>query len=343
MPRPIAFSRLSGLGPLPRLFEAEEGGQALRRLLADGDLHLEGLAPNTPIPFARMNEVFNRAARQSGDPLFPVRVAQAMRPEDYGPLVEFASGAASLGASIRRLCRLSPLQSNASGLSFSIGEDGAHWTLHYAATRGLRIEHHALHVLVPMTTFVRRYAGASAGPVTLHLASPRDAAHRAIEDALGVSVRAGSPAFGIVFPAEWLSLGGARAKPPMTFPELIAYYRRKELPTSVAGTVAALVVPIVGHADVDLDIIAGKLNLSRRTLQQRLNAEGSSFRDIILTARMERAKEKMLAGGDSIAQVALAVGYSDQAHFHRAFKGATGVTPQEFRRQSLGGRLIAAE
>ena len=91
------------------------------------------------------------------------------------------------------------------------------------------------------------------------------------------------------------------------------------------------------------EMIAGKLNLSRRSLQLKLNDEGSSFRNIALGVRMKRAKERMLASGDSIAQVALAVGYSDQAHFHRAFKAATGVTPQEFRRQTLGDRLIAAE
>ena len=44
-----------------------------------------------------------------------------------------------------------------------------------------------------------------------------------------------------------------------------------------------------------------------------------------------------------IAEVALSVGYSDQAHFTRAFKVLTGLTPQEFRRQNLPGSLIAAE
>ena len=40
----------------------------------------------------------------------------------------------------------------------------------------------------------------------------------------------------------------------------------------------------------------------------------------------------------TIAQVALSVGYSDQAHFTRAFKTLTGLTPQEFRRLEPAGR-----
>ena len=89
---PFPFTRLSGLGPLPRLFEATEGATSLNRLLAGEDIHLDRMTAGTIIPFLSLNEVFNRATRLSGDVLFPIRVAQAMRPEDYGPMVEFALG-----------------------------------------------------------------------------------------------------------------------------------------------------------------------------------------------------------------------------------------------------------
>ena len=83
------FARLSGLGPLPRLLEERAGGRALARLLDETGLRLDGLAPATPVPFANLNEAFNRAGRLSGDPLFSLRVAQAMTPEDYGPLFAY--------------------------------------------------------------------------------------------------------------------------------------------------------------------------------------------------------------------------------------------------------------
>ncbi len=284
--RPILFSRLSGLGPLPRLFEEREGGRALHRLMASQDLRTEGMAPSTPVPFASLNEVFNRATRLSGDPLFPILVARAVRPEDGGPFVTYALGAPTLGAGIRRLCRLSPLQSNASIFGLSDTGVEASWSVHYIAARGLQVDHYALHVLVPMINFVRRYAGPSARPMTLDLTSPRDASHLAMEDALEVSVRADAEAFGIAFPSAWLTLPRRFMAPEfLSFAETIAYYRREALPKSLTDTVAALLAPIVGNAEIDLDLVAAKLNVSRRTLQQRLSAEGSSFRDISLGVR----------------------------------------------------------
>jgi AraC-like DNA-binding protein len=339
------FARLSGLGPLPRLFADEVGGRTLHGLLASEGLYLDGMAPNAPVPFASMNEVFNRAAWLNADALFSLRVARAMRPEDYGPLVSFALQGRTLATGIRRLCRLGPLQNNATRFGLTRAGGSATWSLHYIAARGLRVDHHALHVLVPMIDFVRRYAGTAARPVTLHVTASAGAFRRSLESALEIPVTGGAASFGLTFPAEWLNLPlpVGTSGPAMTFAEMIAGYRTETLPNSITDTVAALLLPIIGNADIDLDLVASRLNLSRRGLQQKLNDEGSSFRDIALRVRVKRAKDRMMGGGDTLAQVALAVGYSDQAHFHRAFKSATGVTPQEFRRQTLGDRLIAAE
>jgi AraC-like DNA-binding protein len=342
---PPAFSRLSGLGPLPRLFEAEEGPAALRRLLASQNIDLDAMAPSTPVPFANLNEVFNRATRQTGDALFPLRIAQAMQPEDYGPMVVYALNAPTLGASIRRLHSLVTLQSSATGFKFSEAGGEARWSLDYHSAYGQQVNHHALHVLAPMIRIVRRYAGAAAQPTAINLGPARDGRHRIFEKVLEVPVRTGVDDFSLIFPAEWLRMSrpagavGSRA----SYSEMLAYYQDHDLPPSFTDTVASLLVSMIGQPEVDLDVIASKLNVGRRSLQQRLGAEGSSFRDISLDVRIRRAKELIRSGRESMSQVALMVGYSDQAHFARAFKALTGLTPQEFRRINRPGIPVAAE
>lgn len=346
MPRPpFHFARLSGLGPLPRLFEAEVNARALHRLLAAEGIYLEGIAPNTPVPFASMNSVFNQAARLNGDVLFPLRVARAMRPEDYGAFATYALQTPTLADGIGRVCRLGHLQNNACRFRLVDVDGSAFWSLHYVAARGQRVDAHALHVLLPMIDFVRRYAAGTPGRVAMRVTTPSDRSLQLLEQALEIPLRGGCDVAGIVFPSSWLRL------PPVvtpqarriSFAEMIAGYRIDTLPRSMTETVAALLAPAIGNAEVDLDVIAGRLKVSRRTLQQRLSAEGASFRDISLRARVGRARQLIAASNSPMAEVALAVGYSDQAHFTRAFKTLTGLTPQEFRRVTAAGARAAAE
>ncbi|HEX6625266.1 MAG TPA: helix-turn-helix transcriptional regulator, partial [Pyrinomonadaceae bacterium] len=48
--------------------------------------------------------------------------------------------------------------------------------------------------------------------------------------------------------------------------------------------------------------------------------------------RIERACRELERPASSIIDVALSAGFSDQSHFTRAFKRATGMTPGAFRR-----------
>jgi AraC-like DNA-binding protein len=56
----------------------------------------------------------------------------------------------------------------------------------------------------------------------------------------------------------------------------------------------------------------------------------------VIRRRVERAKQVLQRGRDiSLAQVALQAGFSDQSQFSHHFKRCVGVTPGEFRRQSI--------
>ena len=78
--------------------------------------------------------------------------------------------------------------------------------------------------------------------------------------------------------------------------------------------------------------VADALGTSVRTLQRRLSDIDETFTGILETARM-RSANRLIANGDlSLNQIALELGYSDQAHFTRAFRRWTGISPAAFRR-----------
>jgi AraC-like DNA-binding protein len=77
--------------------------------------------------------------------------------------------------------------------------------------------------------------------------------------------------------------------------------------------------------------LARLLNLSPRTLDRRLNGEGSKFLQLSKRIRHERACD-LLRAGQSATQVAYQVGYRDLANFTRAFRRESGMSPSEFLR-----------
>lgn len=56
-----------------------------------------------------------------------------------------------------------------------------------------------------------------------------------------------------------------------------------------------------------------------------------TVRDYILKLRVDKAKELMKDSSLKLIDIALAVGYQDAAHFNRAFKNVTGISPSQYR------------
>jgi AraC-like DNA-binding protein len=110
--------------------------------------------------------------------------------------------------------------------------------------------------------------------------------------------------------------------------------------SAFAPRVGVAVGYAIQRGSVGLPAVARELEVGPRALQRRLAAEGRTFRDVVDDARRELAKQYLADRGHSLAQVALLLGFSEQASFHRAFVRWTGMTPGEFRREAPGTRGV---
>jgi len=81
--------------------------------------------------------------------------------------------------------------------------------------------------------------------------------------------------------------------------------------------------------EISLDAIASYIGISCyyfcRLFKQ---STGLSLHQYVIQQRVERAKQLLLQGEMSIADIALACGFSHQSHLNRHFKRLTGVTPK---------------
>ncbi len=81
--------------------------------------------------------------------------------------------------------------------------------------------------------------------------------------------------------------------------------------------------------------IAGQIGLSTRQLQRLFSQYvGVSPKWVIRHARLQEAAETLAAGQADLAQLALELGYFDQAHFVKDFKAVIGTPPAEYARRN---------
>ncbi|MGE0336422.1 MAG: AraC family transcriptional regulator [Gammaproteobacteria bacterium] len=79
--------------------------------------------------------------------------------------------------------------------------------------------------------------------------------------------------------------------------------------------------------------VVRELRLSTRTLQRRLDDEGTTFSALLAEVRLERARDLMRRSGLPNEVIARSLGFDDASAFSRAFKAWTGVSPRRYREQ----------
>ena len=111
---------------------------------------------------------------------------------------------------------------------------------------------------------------------------------------------------------------------------VIDYLERLEGEDIVERTRAAIreVLPSGGVSD---ETVARRLNLSTRTLQRRLQNEGSSFKALLTEVRSELADQYLRDGRHSLSEIAFLLGFSELSAFSRAFRRWRGVSPSQYR------------
>ncbi|WP_426339880.1 AraC family transcriptional regulator [Pseudoduganella sp. S-14] len=103
-----------------------------------------------------------------------------------------------------------------------------------------------------------------------------------------------------------------------------------------AGRAAALVAAVAGNpALLTVDALAGQAGLNKRALQRLFQQYvGVGPKWVIKRYRMHEAVAQLQAGtAPALAQLALSLGYYDQAHFIKDFAALVGQPPGEYLRQ----------
>jgi len=143
----------------------------------------------------------------------------------------------------------------------------------------------------------------------------------------------------LVFSAAWLNLPlpGADAQlQRLLLHQIDALEARHgdEFPEQVRSVLRTAL--LTGHAGADQ--VAALFSMHSRTLSRRLDAFGTSFRELVDEGRFEIAKRLLEGTALDMSEIATSLDYADASAFTRAFRRWSGTTPARWRAQRASGR-----
>ncbi len=114
-------------------------------------------------------------------------------------------------------------------------------------------------------------------------------------------------------------------------PALNKRMRDLDLNAPFTQRVQACLTELLPGGKCSIDSVAEKLGLSARTLQRRLNQEGTVFQNILNELRKSISINYLAHSNYSNIEIGFLIGFDETNSFFRAFKSWTGKTPEEYR------------
>jgi len=264
----------------------------------------------------------------------------------YGMLARASISAPHLGVALARWCRHHGLIADDITLTLSVQGDLAEIAI---------AEHRGLGSLREfcLVSVLRNIHGLACWYIDSRiplLSAQFSFAAPAHADAYGVLFRApvtfNAAQTAIAFDARYLALPLRRDEAALrqmlqhALPLTVLQYRRDRLLVQrVRQLLGAPQAGQGGHAAVALPLhsaetLAHRLHVSPRTLHRQLKEEGATLQGLKDEVRQSRAMDLLHRTDRPIKQVAEAAGFVNEKSFIRAFRGWTGHSPAEFRRQA---------
>jgi len=137
------------------------------------------------------------------------------------------------------------------------------------------------------------------------------------------------PEFAMLFPTAWLLDSVATPVEPPTAPEAET---RPDL--SIVAALRNAARPLLASRALGAGEIAAALGLSAHKLEAALRLHGTTVPRELKRLRVDIARDALADSNATVSDIARDLGYHDQSHFTRFFRGQTGVSPTEFRKQA---------
>jgi AraC-like DNA-binding protein len=270
----------------------------------------------------------------STDPAIGLSIGTEAKIEHFSPSALAALSAGNLGDAMRQVARYKRLTCPEEILQETEGEE---WNIQFRWCLATDVEPEVLidTAFAWLLSVARHGTGTRLSPLRLEFMEAR-AHSKAIARHFGCPVLCGTPRNAIVFRAsdaqrEFVTRNAELLA--VLAPQLDEELKQQHGDEYFAESVRREIQQKLTGRRPNIEEIARALRISSRTLQRRLQDEGSSFQRVLEEARHQLARRYLNNAVLELNEAAYLLGYEDANSFVRAFRTWEGIPPARWREQ----------
>jgi AraC-like DNA-binding protein len=270
----------------------------------------------------------------SANPAIGLLLGTETKTERFHPVGLAALSSENFGSAIEQMARYKQLTCPEEILQ---KKDAEEWSIQF---RWLLADEVEPPVLIEcafawVLSIARHGTGTRLSPLRVEFVQPREHV-KTIERHFGCPVVCGAPGNAIVFRAADAQRRFVTRNAEllgMLAPQFEEELKRENGDESFLERVRVAIQQKLTGQRPTIEDIADALHVSSRTLQRRLQDEGSSFQRVLEEARRQLARHYLNNSVLELNEAAYLLGYEDGNSFVRAFRAWEGVPPARWREQ----------
>lgn len=292
-------------------------------------------------PIDDITRLWHAAERCTGDPGFGLKVGAEFSPMSISGVGFALQSAATLREAIVMVQRFQRLISDGGRFQVVAG-NAATWLVYHPRQGRLAFSPHQIEaVLASVVGFGSWVTGTRMQPTRVQFSQPRLGPLAGYQAVFHCPVEFEQAFSGVLVDNAVLDQRLPQADPQLaqvheryTNARLAALSMNSASVTELQRWLAARLGPTLPRrADAAL-----ALGISERTLARRLQAQGTSFDNLVDEARRDRALNAVASTRAPLPEIAEALGFAEVSTFYRAFRRWTGLPPGRWRKQQTEQR-----
>lgn len=338
-----AVLRLATVSHLPQVLE--ELGADARAVVESVGLSLSAFQdPEFRVAYTRMGTLLAECVRSTRCEHFGLLVGKRIFPSALGLLGFLMQSANTVQDALQDYMSFAGLQDQG-GLSLLNSINGVTLLSYSIFVEDVVAEEQIYDgTMAGHQNILRGICGESFKPTEILFSRPRPKDSAPYDRCFAAPIRYNSEYNAIAFQTSCLALTPVRTDPLLyEFMKQEVKKQHSEMPQSFSEKLRPALRRLLIAQSCTLAETAAQLGMQSRTLNRRLQAEGTTFQAEADAARYLMARQLLLGTQQSIAEITSIIGYSDTSAFTNAFKRWSGISPSEWRLQKLRQQPTSAK